>query len=55
MSDVVVFGPIPKLLRSVPAPTQNQRMLCIEKETKETGNEQAKTRLEFGLRHPSGL
>lgn len=51
---MLVFGAVPRPARASPAPTQIERQTAIEQAKKEVVKEQAKRRLAFALRHPSG-
>lgn len=51
---LLVFGALPRPARKTPAPSQLQRQQALEEASKAVEHEQAKRRLAFALRHPSG-
>lgn len=51
---LLVFGALPRPARITPAPTQLHRQRVIEEARKAASTEQARRRLAFALRHPSG-
>lgn len=54
MPMLLVFGALLRPARTTPAPNQLIRQQAIEAGKQEAATEQAKRRLAFALRHPSG-